>query len=291
MFPRSFKYFAPAKLDEAVAILKKYGENAKILAGGQSLIPLMKLRLASPEYIVDINRIGELSYIRQSGNNLLIGSMTRHHDIEKSEIIKEKCYIMAETASWIGDPQVRNLGTIGGSLAHCDPAGDWGSTIIALRAKLKATGPDGERIIESDEFFVDTFQSALKPSEVLTEIQVPLTQSASGGSYQKLERKAGDFATVGVAVQISLDEKGKCNYAGIGLTAVGPTNLRAKKAEERLVGKEITEDVIDEAAEEATDGIDPPSDIRGSSEYRVAMVKVFTRRAIRQALLRAKGGA
>lgn len=291
MIPRAFQYAAPRTVNETIALLKKYGSDAKILAGGMSLIPVMKLRLASPTYIIDINRLPGLQYVREAGGKLLVGALTRHHELETSKVVRQKVKLMAETASWIGDPQVRNMGTIGGSLTHSDPSGDWGATILALRGEMKIRGPKKERTVKSDDFFVDTFASEVKATELLTEIRVPIPPARSGGAYMKLERKAGDFATVGVAAQLSLDAQGACKYAGIGLTALGPTNLRAKKAEASLMGRAVNSKTIEEAAAAASEEAQPMADpLRGSAEYRREMARVFTKRALISALDRAKGG-
>jgi carbon-monoxide dehydrogenase medium subunit len=290
MIPRTFEYVAPKTVNEATSLLKKYGSSSKILAGGMSLIPVMKLRLASPTYLIDINGISSLEYIKETSAKLLIGALTRHHTIESSKVVQKKARLLAETAAWIGDPQVRNTGTIGGSLTHADPSGDWGAAILACRAEIRTKGPNTERIIKSDEFFIDTFASAVKPNELLTEVRVPL-HAQGGGAYAKLERKAGDFATVGVAVQIGIDKNIVCAYVGIGLTALGPTNLRAKKGEAALLGKVLNERAIAEAAEAASEDAQPTSDpLRGSAEYKKEMAKVFTKRALMTAFSRAKGG-
>jgi carbon-monoxide dehydrogenase medium subunit len=289
--PKSFQYVAPTTVSETISYLQKLGPDARILAGGQRLIPLMKLRLASPQYLIDINKVSELAYIQESDGWLLIGATTRHHALQTSDIIKQKVPIMSDTAAWIGDPQVRNNGTVGGSLAHSDPAGDWGATILALNARLKASGPDGDRVIYSDDFFVDTLTSALKSDEILTEIQVPIPKGQSGGAYAKFERKSGDFATVGVAAQLGLNAKGVCESVGIGLTALGPKSMRARRAEaallDQVVNEKAIEDVAEVVAKESTPADDP---LRGSAEYKKAMAKVFARRALNLALRRATGG-
>lgn len=291
MVPRKFEYFAPTTLKDATALLKKYGSDAKVLAGGMSLIPVMKLRLGSPPYIVDLNRIPGLEYIKPVGGNLLIGALTRHHALQVSKVVREKVPILAETAAWIGDAQVRNMGTIGGSLSHCDPSGDWGAAIVALRGSVKVKGPSKERTLKIDDFLVDTFTSALKEDEILTEVSVPIPPPRSGGAYVKLERRSGDFATAAVAVQVSLDAKGACSYAGIGLTALGSKNLRANKAEAALVGKPLTARAIEEAAEAAAEDSQPmPDPLRGSAEYKREMAKVYTRRGLGLAAQRAKRG-
>jgi len=268
--------------------LNEYGSNSKILAGGQSLIPLMKLRLASPKYIIDINHISDLDYIREDGAWLRIGALTKHYSIETSDLLRRKAQIMSEAASQIGDPQVRNNGTIGGSLVHADPAADLGAVIIALNASLKMVSASGERILNSDDFFVDSLTSAAKSDEILAEIRVPLS-SRSGGSYAKLERKSGDFATVGVAAQLSLNSSGMCENVGIGLASVAATSIRARKAEGVLKGYEPTRARIEEAARAASEDSKPTDDpLRGSAEYKRAMVRVFTERALSRALSRAK---
>lgn len=206
MVPRSFQYFAPRTVGEVTSFLKEH-EDAKILAGGMSLIPLMKLRLASPTYVVDINRVEGLEYIKEDddGDNLLIGSLTRHHALESSPLAKKRVPLLSETAGGVGDAQVRNLGTIGGALAHSDPSGDWGATILALRGDITVLGPSGERDISIDDFLVDTFTTALSEAELVTQVSVPIPPEGSGGAYLKLERKAGDFATVGVAAQLAIE--------------------------------------------------------------------------------------
>jgi carbon-monoxide dehydrogenase medium subunit len=290
MIPRPFEYIRASTLSDAISFLEKHEGEAKVLAGGQSLIPLMKLRLASPSYVVDINRVPGLEYIEERDGYLAIGALTRHHAFEVSELVRRRYTILADAASVIGDPQVRNMGTIGGALAHCDPAGDWGPVMLALRAEAVVTGPRGQRLERADSLFVDLFTTSLAPAELITEIRVPAPKHRSGGAYMKLERKAGDFAVVGVAAQLSLDANGTCIEAGIGLTGVGKTYVRPVKAEEVLVGKKVTEDAIKEAARYAAEAVNPPSDIRASSSYRKAMVEVFTRRALRLALRRAGGG-
>jgi aerobic carbon-monoxide dehydrogenase medium subunit len=289
LIPKSFEYVSPTTVEETLAYLSEYGQNSKILAGGMSLIPLMKLRLTSPKYLIDINRISSLEYIREDGDSLLIGPLTRHHAVQNSDLLARRARIMTEAASLIGDPQVRNSGTIGGSLVHADPSADWGSVMIALDASFKMMDAANERVVGADEFFIDSLTSAVKSNELLTEIRIPLSRHASGGSYQKLERKAGDFATVGVAAQLSLGSDGACEKVGIGLSSVASTNMRARKAEEVLSGREITKSKIEEAAQTASEESRPTDDVlRGSAEYKRAMVRVFAERALTHALNRAK---
>jgi aerobic carbon-monoxide dehydrogenase medium subunit len=293
MLPRSFRYFAPTTLEEAAGLLKEHQGDVKILAGGMSLIPLMKLRLASPGYVVDINRVKGLEYIEESddGNTLLIGSLTRHHALESSALARRRVPLLSEAAGSIGDSQVRNLGTIGGALAHCDPSGDWGAAILALRGEVTVLGSAGERSIPIDDFLVDTFTTALADGEIITRVSVPIPPDrGSGGAYLKLERKAGDFATAGVAVQLALEDGGdRCTYAGIGLTAVGPKNLRASRAEASLVGNTLTKEAVSEAASAAAEECAPTDDpLRGSAKYKREMAGLFTRRALELAAARAR---
>jgi len=296
MVPRSFQYFAPTTLEEATGLLKDHQGDVKILAGGMSLIPLMKMRLASPACVVDINRVRGLEYIEVSkdDSSLLIGSLTRHHALESSALVKKKAPLLSETAGSIGDPQVRNLGTIGGALAHSDPSGDWGATLLALRGEVTAVGPSGERTIPIDDFLVDTFTTALDEVELITRVTIPIPAGkGSGSAYMKLERKVGDFATAGVAVQLALEEGrngDRCSYAGIGLTALGPKNLRASKAEACLLGARLTKDIVSRAASAAAEECAPTDDpLRGSAKYKRQMAGLFTRRAVEVAAARARG--
>ena len=283
MIPPSFEYLRPSTVKEAVALLQQHGDAAKILSGGQSLIPMMKLRIARPEYVIDINRIPGLEYIKEDGGYLAIGGLTREADLESSDLIRTKFPIIHDTAGFIADPQVRNMATVGGNLAHGDPANDHPATMLALGAQIVATGPAGTRTIGIDDFFVSLFTSALKGDEILTEIRIPMPAPRSGGAYFKLERKVGDFATVGVAAQVALDAGGLCNKAGIGLTNVGGTPIRAHKAEDYLKGKKLDESTIKQAGQLAADESEPSSDLRGPSDYKKAMVMELTRRALGRA--------
>src|SRR5208337_2123591 len=257
MIPQSFEYFCPETVSEAIALLEEHGEGAKILSGGQSLIPMMKMRLARPEYIVDINRIADLHYVKEEDGFLKIGGLTHESDLEASSLIRSKYPIILDTAASIADPQVRNMATVGGNLAHGDPANDHPATMLALGAEIVATGKGGERTIPIKDFFLSVFTTALQHDEILTEIRIPIPPVRSGGAYFKLERKVGDFATVGVAAQVTLDDKGTCRRAGIGLTNVGPTPLEAKKAEEFLRGKTLDESHIKQAAQLAVEDARP----------------------------------
>jgi aerobic carbon-monoxide dehydrogenase medium subunit len=280
MIPQSFEYFSPATISEAIALLQKHGDGAKILSGGQSLIPMMKVRLARPEYIVDINRIANLQYVKEEDGFLKIGGLTRESDLEVSNLIRSKYPIVLDTAAMIADPQVRNMATVGGNLAHGDPANDHPATMLALGAEITATGQGGERAIPIKDFFLSVFTTALEHGEILTEIRIPIPPPGSGGAYFKLERKVGDFATVGVAAQVTLDGAGVCRRAGIGLTNVGATPIKATRAESFLAGKRMDEQQIRQAAQLAAEDAQPSSDLRGSAEYKVSMVRELTKRAL-----------
>ena len=287
MIPPAFEYLRPTTLPEAIAQLQRHGDEAKILSGGQSLIPMMKLRLARPAYLIDINRISGLSYVKEEGGFLKIGGLTREAELEASPLIQSKYPIILDTARVIADPQVRNLATVGGNLAHGDPANDHPATMLALRAQIVATGPRGERIIPIDEFFLSVFSTALEPGEILTEIRIPVPPARSGGAYFKLERKVGDFATAAVAAQLTMDSAGVAQNVGIGLTNVGPKPLKAGKAENFLRGKKLDAGNIGQAAQNAADESQPSTDLRGPAEYKKGLVKELTRRALVRALERA----
>lgn len=281
MYPGRFEYHAPSTIDEAISILERYGDEAKILAGGQSLIPLMKLRFASPRALVDINRIQGLDQLYEDDGFLTIGALVRHADCERSELLRGRYGVLGDAAPQISDPIVRNRGTVAGSLAHADPQGDWGSALLAAGAQVQAQGPDGTRTISTEELFEGPFTTTLEPTEIITLVQVPDPGPLAGGTYLKLERKIGDFATVGVAAHVSFDN-GKIGRAGIALTGVGPRNLRANAAEEALTGAELNDASIAEAAKLAADAAEPRDDVRGSAEYKRNVVRVFTARALRR---------
>jgi aerobic carbon-monoxide dehydrogenase medium subunit len=289
MIPPQFVYFAPTTLQEALTLLRHYGSEAKLLSGGQSLIPLMKLRLAAPAYLIDINRIAGLDHLHERNGFLRIGALTREADLEHSELVRMHYPIVCDTARVIGDPLVRNLATIGGNLAHADPANDHPATLLALEAEVVATGLDGERTIPIAEFFTDFFTTALRPDEILTEIRIPAPSTGSGGAYIKLERKVGDFAIVGVAAQVTIDATGICQHAGIGLTNVAPTPLKAHQAETFLQGKRLDQDSIAQAAQLVAGVARPEADLRGSVAYKRDMVRVLTTRALTRAQERASG--
>ena len=289
MIPPSFDYQAPTSVSEALALLGM-NPKAKFLAGGQSLIPMMRFRLASPAMLVDLNRISDLAYIKEGEGWLRIGAMTRETDMDRSDLIDKRYPLLADTTHVVADPLVRNMSTLGGNLAHADPANDHPATMIAYRAQIVATGPKGERSIPATEFFTGPFETALAPNELLTEIRIPAPGKASGGAYFKLERKVGDFGTAAVAVQVSLAKDGTIEQAGIALTNVGVTPIQATAAEEALAGKKPEDAALKQAAELAAKAAKPESDARGSEEYKRALVKTLTMRALRKAVARAQGG-
>ncbi|HEX6332092.1 MAG TPA: xanthine dehydrogenase family protein subunit M [Actinomycetota bacterium] len=282
MLPARFEYHRPGTLEEALGLLKSL-EDAKVLAGGQSLIPVMKLRFSAPAYLVDLNRVPGLDGIEEAGGVLRIGAMARHNQIAGSDVVEASSGLLASTAPQIADPLVRNLGTIGGSLAHGDPAGDWGSAMIAAGASVVLHRASGEREVPASELFVDLFTTAVEPDEVLAEVRVPVPTAPSGGTYLKLERKIGDFATVGVAVQVEMSN-GTIGRAGIGLTGVGSTNIHAAEAEASLAGAEPNEAAFVEAGRLAAAAANPVTDVRGSAEYKRHVIDVYVRRGLARAV-------
>jgi len=290
MIPAGFEYHAPTSVGEATGLLARLGEDAKVLSGGQSLIPLLKLRLASPRHLVDINRIPGLAYVKEAEGTLRIGALAREVDLDESAVVRERYPLLADATQSIADPLVRNLATVAGNLAHGDPANDHPAVMLALGAEVTATGPSGERRIPIGEFFTGPFETALRRDELLTEIRVPAPAPRSGGSYMKLERKVGDFATAAVAAQVTLAADGTCAAVGIALTNVGLTPIKASKAEAAIRGKRPDESAIKEAAQFAADAAQPEADLRGSVEYKKDMVRVLTARALRKAIERAGGG-
>jgi carbon-monoxide dehydrogenase medium subunit len=288
MYPASFEYHRAASVEEAVGLLTRYKDDAKLLAGGHSLIPMMKLRLAQPKHLIDIGRVGGLSGIREEGGHFAIGALATHHAVESNAAIRQKCPMLSEAAALIGDPQVRNYGTVGGSVAHADPAADWPAVMLALGAELKAVGPKGARTIKVDDFFKDLFTTALGPDEVLTEVRIP-TGGHGGAAYMKHPHPASRFAVAGVAAAVTLDAGGKCTAARVGVTGVGSRAVRAKGVEAALTGKVLDAASIAAAAEKAADGIDINADLQGSVEYKAHLTRVYARRAVERAVERAKG--
>ena len=289
MIPASFDYHSPKTLSEAIGLLSKYPDDAKVLSGGQSLLPLLKLRLGAAGHLVDIGRIPGLEYIKEEGGFLKIGGRTKEAALESSDLVRKKYPILADTAAVIADPLVRNLATVGGNLAHGDPANDHPATMLALGASVVATGPRGERMIPIDKFFTGLFSTALAADEILTEIRIPIPPARSGGAYAKLERKVGDFATAAAAVQVTLGGGGEVVRAGIALTNAGPTPVEATAAEKYLQGKKPDAAAIAEAAKLTAEAAQPEADRRGTVEYKRDMARVLTARALKRAVERAKG--
>ena len=287
MLPPRFDYRRPGSLEEAVDLLAEHGDQAKVLAGGQSLIPLLKFRLAAPAVVVDVNRVPGLDGLAEEGGHLRIGALVRHATLEREASLRGRYPAIAAAAPQISDPLVRNLGTVGGSLAHADPSGDWGAVMLALGASVVARSRRGEREIPVRELFRDPFTTSLEPDELLTEVRVPAPAGPVGGTYLKLERKVGDFATVAVAVHVDMRDA-RIGRAGIGLAAVGATNLRAEAAEAALAGAEPTDEAFAEAARLAAEAASPVSDVRGSARYKRHVVEVYVRRGLAAAVERAR---
>lgn len=283
MIPGEFNYFAPTTVQDAISLLTEHGSGAKILAGGQSLIPAMRFRLAMPETIIDINNLTGLQYIREEGGYLAIGALTRESDLEESPVVQENYPLLADAARVIADPIVRNMATIGGNLAHADPANDHPAVMLAYNAQVVAAGPRGTRIIPIDNFFTDLFENALNDDEILTEIRIPKPAANSGGAYVKLERKVGDYAISAAAVQLTMNGDA-CAAVRIALTNVSPVPMRANNAEQALIGKRLIDGVIEAAGAAAGAECDPSPDLRGSIEYKRDITRVLTKRAIRAAL-------
>jgi len=286
MIAQNFEYVVPASLGEAVNLLEKHTERAKILAGGHSLIPMMKLRLATPEFLIDISRIPELSYIKEDGGTLRIGALTTHYTIETSDLIRRRLPALSDAAGLIGDVQVRNKGTIGGSIAHADPAADYPASILAADATIVALGPRGERQILASKFFLDMLTTALARNEIVREIQIPVKSGKSGSAYLKMAQKASGFAICGAAALIELDGSGALSKVAIGITGVGSHAFRAAKTEAELKGKKPSPEVLKKACEQASGGVTALDDIHASADYRLDMARVFARRALEAAIAR-----
>jgi carbon-monoxide dehydrogenase medium subunit len=288
MIPPNFDYAAPASVEEAVSLLSA-NPDAKLLAGGHSLIPLLRFRLAAPALLIDLKRLSHLDYIKEEGGWLKIGAMTREVELDRSDLVRSRYPLLHDTTRMVADPIVRNLATLGGNLAHADPANDHPATMLAYEAQVVALGPGGERVIPCAEFFVDLFTTALAHDEILTEIRIPAPAAGSGGAYEKMERKVGDFATAAVAAQLTL-AGAVIASAGLGLTNVGPVPIKATAAEAALVGKAPDDDALRAAAALAADAAQPSADPRGSVEYKRSLVKTLALRALRTAVRRAQGG-
>jgi carbon-monoxide dehydrogenase medium subunit len=283
MYPAQFDYHTPGSIKEALDLLGKHKDDAKLLAGGHSLLPAMKFRLARPAHVVDLRKIPGLSGIKEEGGSLVIGAMTTHYAVESSAAVKTKCGVLAQTAAMIGDPMVRNMGTIGGSLAHADPAADYPATAIAVGAELVAEGPKGKRTIKVDDFFKGLMTTAVGADEILTEVRVPALAANQSAAYMKFPHPASRFAVVGVAAVLTIDG-GKCTKASIGITGAGTHAVRAKGVEAALAGKTLDAASIAAAADKAPDGVDVQADLQGSVDYKRHLLKVFAKRAIEAAV-------
>ncbi len=290
MIPPSFQYHSPDSVDEAIALLNQYGDEARLLAGGHSLLPMMKLRFAEPEHLIDINNIDSLQGIREENGEIVIGAMTTETEIVNSELLQEKIPLLPQAASQIGDPQVRNRGTIGGDIAHGDPGNDHPAIMLALEAIFTILGPNGSRQIAASDFFLGTYYTALEADEILSEIRIKPLPAGTGASYCKLKRKNGDFATAAAAAVVSMSGN-QCRSACISLTNAAPTAVRAEQAEAALGGKPVDDELIEQAVQCARDACDPADDLRGDAEYKRHMAGEMVRRAIRQAIKNAGGRA
>ncbi|MFQ5777923.1 MAG: FAD binding domain-containing protein [Terriglobia bacterium] len=288
MIPSSFDYVAPRSLEEALSLLMQHGEGAKLLAGGHSLLPLMKLRLAAPSVLIDLGRIPNLAYIRAEDEQIAIGAMATHAEVESSDLLRNRAPLLAETAAEIGDVQVRNRGTLGGTLAHADPAADYPAAMLALEAELTLTSQKGRRTLAAKDFFLDMLTTALEPGEIITEIRFPADTPRTGSAYRKLHQPASGFAIVGVAARVELTDEGACGTARVGLTGVAAKAYRATAAESDLVGQTPNKTRIAGAARKAAQGVEALSDLHASARYRAAMAEVFTRRALTAAFQRAR---
>ncbi len=289
MIPAAFDYHAPSTLSEAVALLTKFGDGAKVLSGGQSLLPLLKLRLGQADHLVDIGRIPGLEYIKEEGGMLRIGGRTRESALERSELIRTRYPILLDTVQVIADPLVRNMATVGGNLAHGDPGNDHPATMLVLAAQVVATGPKGERVIPIDKFFLGLFSTALRPDEIVTEIRIPVPAARTGGAYVKFERKVGDYATAAAAAYVTLGASGAVEQVGLALTNVGPTAVRATAAEKQLIGKKPDAAALGETARIAAQATSPNADRRGATDYKKEMGRVLATRALQKAIQRAGG--
>lgn len=289
MYPGSFEYARASSLEEAVVLLAQHGDEARPLAGGQSLIPLMKLRLANPTLVVDLNPAPGLDYVRRADGWLEIGALARHADVETSDVVRSQLPIVHDAVTLVGDVQVRNLGTVAGAMAEADPGGDWGPVVLALGGQVVTVAPEWARTIEIADFFTDFYETALRPAELIREVRLRVPPAGSGGAYLKLERRSGDFAVVGVAVQLTLAPGGVCEAIGIGLAGVGATPVKPMVAEAVLRGATLSDAAVDEAVRCLDAAIDPASDVRAPAEYRREMAGVFFRRALDRARVRAGG--
>jgi len=288
MIPAEFAYYTPTSLDEALALLGQYGDDAKLLAGGHSLLPALKLRLTAIGHLIDLGRINDLAYIREEKGKVCLGARTTHYEVETSALLQQQCPLLAECAGHIGDVQVRNRGTIGGSLAHADPAADYPAAMLALEAEIQAVSTGGKRSLKAEEFFVDMLTTALQPGEILTEVRVPAHAAHTGSAYLKVPQPASGFAVVGVAALVTLDAQGQCATVRVGITGAATKAFRADATEAALTGRLPDDTMLTQAAAQATNGIETSGDIFASAEYRAHLARVYTKRALAKAVERAK---
>lgn len=290
MKPCAFEYLSPKSVEEAINLLDRYGDDAKIIAGGQSLVPMMNFRLARPEILIDINGIKELEYIKTEGDELVIGALTRERDIEQSSVVVEKWPILSKAISFIGHSTIRNRGTIGGSLVHADPSAEIPTTLCALNGNVKIVGPSGEKILQPEEFFLTYLTTSLEPSDLLAEVRIPALPQKTGWSFMELSRRSGDFAIVAVGILLFTETSGVCSEVRISMGGVAPTPVRAEEAEALLAGQKITEKLIAEAAQQAAEETDTEPDYHASAEYRMDMARVFVKRGLQEAWNMINGG-
>lgn len=290
MKPSAFEYHNPQSVEEAVELLDRYGDEAKIIAGGQSLVPMMNFRLARPEILIDINGIKELEYIKSEGDELVIGALTRERDIEKSPLVIEQFPFLAKAISYIGHSAIRNRGTIGGSLVHADPSAELPTSLCALNGKLKVVGPSGEKILDPEEFFLTYLTTSLEPSDLLVEVRIPALPEKTGWSFSELSRRSGDFAVVAVGVLLFSESPGVCREARIAMGGVAATPVRAQEAEALLAGQKLSEELIAKAAQQAAEETDTEPDYHASAEYRMDMARVFVKRGLQEAWNMLNGG-
>jgi len=291
MKPAPFEYFDPRTVEEAASLLREHGDDAKILAGGQSLMPLLNMRMARPEALVDLSRVAGLDYIRETDGALAIGAMTSKRTVERSELVKRRQPLLHAATLLVAHPQIRNRGTVGGSMAQADPAAEYPAVALLLNAELRAVGPDGERAIQADDFFVSYLTTALEPAEVLTEVRFPMLGDGTGWAFQELSRRHGDFAMAGAAVTLSVEGAGRCTQARIVLFGVGPVPIRARGAEQMIIGEALGQPLLEGAGRKAGEDLDEPlADVHASAEFRRHLAEVLTRRALTEAMARSGGG-
>jgi aerobic carbon-monoxide dehydrogenase medium subunit len=287
--PPNFEYLAPRTQEEAFSALAQHGDRAKVLAGGQSLIPLLNFRLAQPEILVDINRVPQLDYVREVDGGLALGAMTRQHVVESSPVVRGRCPVLAEACHLIGHLPIRHRGTIGGNLAHADPASELPALMLALDAELGLSSKSDRRVLPAERFFTGVLQTALQPGELLTEVRIPGLPPRTGGAFVEVARRSGDYALVGVAALITLNDVGRCQRARVALCGVFPTPIRAREAEQMLLGEVVVGEVLAEAARRAVEATDPLSDVHASAAFRRKLAQYTARQAIELAAQRAEG--